>query len=210
MAVAERVDPRTLRSRERVLDAALDLLREHGAAGCTVEAVAARSGVAKTTIYRQFRGREDLVVAALEAMKVAPTVVSSDSLVDDLEATVQELAAGLATGEFAVLLGSLIELAERSERAAALATEFGRRRRRHLVERLQRAVDDGDLDPDVDLDLVVSQLVGPLFYRRFVSRQPIPPELVTRLVRGCAAPLLAGRRESGSGSAGGGSARSAR
>lgn len=204
----ERTDPRTLRSRERVLQAAVELLREHGSAGCTIEAVAARSGVAKTTIYRQFHDRDDLVVAALESIKVQPVVPVGESVLVDLETMAQELAHALRTGEFAVLLGSLIELAERSPRAADLVEEFAQRRRRHLIERLHLAIDAGELRPDEDLDLLVSRLVGPLFYRRFVSRQVSNPAFVSRLVRETVGPLLVERP--GSGSAGGGRPRSGR
>ncbi|MFM2076185.1 MAG: hypothetical protein RJA49_75, partial [Actinomycetota bacterium] len=56
----ERIDPRCTRSQQRVLVAAVALLREDGLAGLTFEAVAARSGVAKTTIYRHFVDRAAL------------------------------------------------------------------------------------------------------------------------------------------------------
>lgn len=204
----ERADPRTLRSRERVLTSAVELLREHGAAGCTIEAVAAHSGVAKTTIYRQFDDREDLVVAAIESVKTQPFVPVDGGVLADLETMAQELAVALRTGEFASLLGSLIELAERSPRAAALVEEFAQRRRRHLVDRLQVAIGSGELRADEDLDLLVSRLVGPLFYRRFVSRQASPASFVSRLVRETVGPLLVERPDSGS--AGGGRPRSAR
>ena len=80
----EHEDPRRARSRARVLEAAVAILGEDGQPGLTIEAVAARSGVAKTTIYRQFADRDELHVAAVHS--VAPTMPMPTT--DDLQADV--------------------------------------------------------------------------------------------------------------------------
>jgi len=187
----QRLDPRAARSRERVLAAAWELLREGGAAACSIEAVAAASGVAKTTIYRQFDDREQLIFAVLEMLKGAPHVPDTGDVVADVEWTLQDLAAGLFDTSTSTLLASMIDLAERSGRVRDMLTDFGARRRALLMARLRRAVDTGDLRKDVDVDLLVGQLVGPLFYRRYISRQPVSRRYVTRLVRTTLQPLRA-------------------
>ena len=62
--ISDRSDPRAVRSQQRAIDAALELIREVGAGRVTIESIAARSGVAKTTLYRQFDDLESLLFAA--------------------------------------------------------------------------------------------------------------------------------------------------
>lgn len=180
-----------------MLTAALDLLDEGGASACTIEAAAVRSGVAKTTIYRQFDDREDLLFAVLEAQKPPVDAPDTGDIVADLETMMLELAANLSDVRGARLMASMIDLAEHNERASCMAEEFGTRRRAVLIGRLRRAITDGELIEDVDLEVVSAQLVGPLFYRRFVSRQPLPRRFVTRLVRSTLEPHRASRPCSG-------------
>jgi AcrR family transcriptional regulator len=203
-----RVDPRTTRSRERVLAATHELLRELGAGGLTVEAVSARSGVAKTTIYRHFEDRDDLMFSVFESLAEPSDVPVEHGVVGDVEAWLQAFVEALRTADFAQLVPVMIAVAERDDRGAELAEAFARRRRRCLGARLERAVHDGELREDADVDLLISQLVGPLFYRRYISRQATPADLVTRLVRSVLVPVLAAGAAPGG--AGGGPPRSAR
>lgn len=183
-------DPRLDRSRQRVLQAAIDLLCEHGAAGLTIEAVAARSGVAKTTIYRQFAGRDELHVAAVESLGSPPPLPGEGDLLADVTAWVSQLHAALYGGPFGALFPTIIDGAERSPHLAELAHALVAPRRGVLITRLEAAVDRGELVGPLDADLLSSQLVGPLFYRRFISRQPTSPEFVADLVAATLRPHL--------------------
>jgi AcrR family transcriptional regulator len=176
-------DPRCVRSRQRAIDAALELLREHGVRGVTVEAVAAHSGIAKTTLYRQFADRDELFFAAIESMKSDEEIPVANGVVADVERWLLVFARRLRDDEFAPLVPAVIEAGERSDRGRQLAAEFGQRRRAGLARRLRVAVADGELPHDLDVDVAVSQLIGPLFYRRFLARQPIPALFVRQLVR---------------------------
>lgn len=178
----ERHDPRTVRSRQRAIDSALELLREHGVRGVTIEAVAAHSGIAKTTLYRQFADRDELFFAAIESMKPGDTIEVHRGVVADVERWLLTFARALQTDHFAPMIPAIIEVGERSERGRQLAAEFGERRRASLTARLRTAVADGELPPRFDIETAVSQLVGPLFYRRFISRQPLSPAFVRQLV----------------------------
>lgn len=202
----DRGDPRLERSRRRILAAALDLLREHGASGLTVEGVSARSGVAKSTVYRQFCDRDDIHMAAIESIAEAGAMPGCGPLLDDVESGLQLLARRLRAGEFAALMATSIDAAERSERMARLAKETYGARRAWLVARLERACAHGELPDDCDVELLTSQLVGPLFYRRLISRQPITEQFVAALTRAVLSPLV---RPLGA-SAGGAPPRSAR
>lgn len=176
-----------------MLDATLELLEAEGAGGCSVEAVAARSGVAKTTIYRQFEGREDLIFAVLEEQKPPVVAPYTGDVIADLEVMLLELAGHLTDAASSRMLASMIDLAERSERANDLAHEFGARRRAVLATRIETAVRHGELVPAVDVEVACAQLAGPLLYRRYLSREPLTDDFVNRLVRSTLGPWLSDR-----------------
>lgn len=179
---AVRIDPRCERSRHSALAAAVELLREDGLPGLTFEAVAARSGVAKTTLYRHFADRAALHLAAIES--VGPVAVMS--VTGDLRADLIDFLSGLEHtlhhSDFGAVLPTAIDGAERSEQMAALARAAASQRREYLTERLRVARDDGTLPDGVDPDVLCSLLVGPIFYRRFLSRQPYDAGFVPALV----------------------------
>ena len=189
-------DPRVTKSRSRVLAAAVDILHEEGLAGLTIEAVAARSGVAKTTIYRQFSDRDALHFAALQSVACSPELPFTDDVVSDVTNFCCGLNRILRDGVAGAVLASAIDGAERSESLAALTHDFGVQRRVGLTSRLRAAQKVGELAADADLDVLISQLVGPLFMRRFISRQPASANFVSRHVTALLTPLLCSGRVS--------------
>ncbi len=157
----------------------------------TVEAVAACSGVAKTTIYRQFTGRDEIHIEALECCAGPPAIESHGAVLHDVEVWMQRLAVALRETDFAELLPTAIDAAERRPEMATLLAVLGAQRRMVLIARLRSAVRRGELIATTDTDLVVSQLVSPLFYRRFISRQTTSRVFVSNLARAVLNPLLA-------------------
>jgi AcrR family transcriptional regulator len=185
----DRIDPRCTRSQQRVLASAVSILREHGLPGLTFEAVAAHSGVAKTTIYRHYPDRSALHLAAVESVGPSSQMPHTDDVVDDLVRFLTGLNRTLHHSEFGLILLTALDGAERNDDLRQLAVEAAAQRRRLVAERLRQAQTVGQLESDADLDLVCSQLVGPLFYRRFISRQPTSAAFVAALVRGVISPL---------------------
>ncbi len=178
------IDPRVARSRAAVLLAARDLVIEGGFDGFTIEGVSVRSGVAKTTIYRQWESRNHLLLDLFEENVVEESTPTTDDLHADLLVTISSLAAKLADPTTSGLIPALIEAAERDEEFRAVSRPFVERRRVPIVNRLKQAVIDGQLPPTADLDLICALLVGPLFYRRLLSRQDGPdPRVLSNLVR---------------------------
>jgi len=189
-------DPRVTKSRARVLASAVEILRDEGLAGLTIEAVAARSGVAKTTIYRQFTDRDELHFAALQSVVCSPELPFTDDVVSDVVTYCCGLNRILREGPAGSVLASAIDGAERSESLAALTHEFGAQRRFGLTSRLRAAQKAGELAADADLDMLISQLVGPLFMRRFISRQSASASFVGRHVTALLTPLVCSTRAS--------------
>jgi AcrR family transcriptional regulator len=188
----DRIDPRCTRSQQRVLAAAVALLREEGLPGLTFEAVAARSGVAKTTIYRHFHNRDGLHLAAIESVGPSLTMPSTDDLVADVVVFLDGLNRTLHHSDFGAILLTALDASERSKPMADLALAAAQQRRAQLVRRLKAAQKSGVLAADADLDLACSQLLGPLFYRRCMSRQATSSAFVANLAGGVLTSLLTG------------------
>lgn len=164
-----RTDPRVLRSRATVIAATLNLLTERGIAATTIEAVAERSGVAKTTIYRHWADQPALVLDAFASTLREPPDPDTGTLRGDLHALTGGLAAALRTGPAAGLMPALIDAAERDPAFAALHRQEATRRHRVVRAVIARGIARGEMPPNTDPDDVLDLLVGPIFYRRWVS-----------------------------------------
>lgn len=175
-------DPRVARSKAAIIEATIQLLGERGVAETTIEAISERSGVAKTTIYRHWESKAEVVLAALDTIVEAPRDPDTGSLRRDLEELLQGLAHALTTSPWAPLVSSLIDAAERDPEFADLHGRFASGRHETVRAVLQRGIDRGELRRDADLDDVMEHLAGPLFYRRLVRRQPIPTARTRRIV----------------------------
>jgi AcrR family transcriptional regulator len=177
-------DPRVVLSRERVLTAALDLLTESGLGELTIDDVSKRSGVAKTTIYRHWPNRAALVIDACLRMDDGDqSPPDTGSLEGDVSAFLKNLAGLLATARWSSILPSIVDSAEHEPTFADIHSTIQRRHAAPLRAALERAVVRGEIQPSADLSSVVAALVGPLFYRRWFSREPIDDKFVDFIVR---------------------------
>lgn len=181
----ERVDPRVRRSRERVLAAALAELAERGYGGFTIDGVAARAGVARSTIYRLGHDRPGLVAAAMEALNVQPTADPADRPDDPREQVltiVTHLADAMRDSPMSDCLPALVDGAERDPALRALHHEYAARRRATLVDALSRLRDTGDGHAGLDPDRAAEALAGAVFYRRLMTATRVGREEVASLV----------------------------
>ena len=176
------IDPRIVRSRAAVLTAARALLSEGGFGGATIDAIAARSGVAKTTIYRQWPGCNELIIDAFSFDSDPITFPTTDDLRADLSVGLRFLAKELSSGDWIHLLPAMLEAAERDEEFLRMSRAFIDSRRKPLKDRLQIATKRGELALSADVEILISLLVGPLFYRRLVVHQPIGRNLVDEIL----------------------------
>jgi AcrR family transcriptional regulator len=165
-----------------VLAAARALFEEGGYTSATVEAIAARSAVAKTTIYRWWPNRAALLVDVLvsEASAVAPAPAAGDPL----RALRGELRRGAiaANGFMGRLLTSLLGAAQEDpEVRAALLQGLFYPRREASAAAIQRAQTAGMLRSDVPPYIITDMLFGPLFYRMFVQHEPVTVQFVDRV-----------------------------
>ena len=166
------------------MDAARALVEKGGYEAATIEAIAARSGVAKTTIYRSWANRAALVVDLL--MEMAGSVVPPPTGPDPLGAVRTEMRgiAGAADHPIGILLTSLVGEAQHDpEIRAALLKGLFHPRSDATAKMLRNAQTSGLLRKDVPAHVAVDLLVGPLFYRMLVRHQPLTDAFVGQVFR---------------------------
>jgi AcrR family transcriptional regulator len=161
-------DPRIARSRVKILATTADLIVEHGIPAIRVDHIAARSGVAKTTIYRHWPALPNLIVDAVAA--ALPPVPTAR----DVTGYLCELADSL-DARAAALIAALGSAARADDDLAALNREFVRRRREPLRALLTAA-------GYADTDTALAALGGAIFYWRLVVSEPVDYAAVRALV----------------------------
>jgi AcrR family transcriptional regulator len=186
------------RPRDRRIDralrrATLELLRERGYGGVSVEAVAARAGVGKPAIYRRFASKPELVFAhAIHGPELGPPP-DTGSLRGDLAALVEGIIGGLAAPAAAAAVpGLLADLARDPELGRRFRATFVEQERARVVAVLERAVGRGELARPPDPALVHACLLGPVFAWLFLLQAPVARDLAARLAAFAAAALQAG------------------
>jgi AcrR family transcriptional regulator len=176
-------DDRVRRSKETVLSVTSELLTESGLGGVSVDEVSRRSGVAKTTIYRHWPTRSDLVLEACSQMSTTHEVPDTGSLEGDITALLTSIAKLLSTARWSSVLPSIIDAAERDPDIAKI---HGRIQMGHAIpfqEVIARAMRRGEIPKTADPKAMIATLLGPLFYRRWFSREPLDDKFVKGIIK---------------------------
>jgi AcrR family transcriptional regulator len=183
---AARPDPRVERSRQAILDATLQLLARDGDVGSlTVEAVAARSGVAKTTIYRRWRDKWELALDAvmIDMLPRLDEPVDVGDTRKELLTFINSVVKMLATPPYGQAMQALVsQIATDPDLARVYREQVVEPRHAELTPVIKRGIARGDLRPDTDVRLIHELLVGPIFYRLLFSGAPLDRNLGRRIV----------------------------
>jgi AcrR family transcriptional regulator len=167
-----------------ILDATRELLAEAGVPGLTVEGVAARSGVAKTTIYRRWRGKEELALAVLlDMVEQVTSVPDQGDTREELIAFVRgavHILGGTLMGR--VMQGLVSELATNPGLARSFRERVVAARLAEVRRMVDRGIERGDLRAGIDYELAHELLFGPVYYRLLLSGDPLDEELAPRIV----------------------------
>ncbi|WP_089155746.1 TetR/AcrR family transcriptional regulator [Micromonospora sp. NBS 11-29] len=182
--------PRSIRADEAIVEATLDLLAEGSTIeALSIEAIAARAGVGKATIYRRWSGKEALLVDALRRLKGVPPPAGGHSVRDDLVALVG------AVGQHAdprvrKIMPCLVPEVARSSAHRQAYEAIIEPRRQAMREVLRRAVERGELRADIDIDLAMALLTAPILTQRMLPWHPewderlLPERLVDTVLNG--------------------------
>lgn len=166
-----------------VLRAAVEVLRDGGYAGFAVEKVAARAGTTKAAIRRRWPVRQRLVIDALASVLVTPPVPDSGCTRCDLHLSVRLLAEVLSERLPAGVLAPLIaDCSGVPESHRLLVETLVQPSRDAVAVVVRRAVDRGDLLPDVDPELFVDLLASVVYQRALFGDAPVDQESARRLV----------------------------
>lgn len=176
------VDPRVERSRRVILEAVLDELGEVGYGPMTIEGVAARAGVGKSTIYRHWPGKLELIEDAFRTLKASVTVPEGGSFRERVVGLVEQVATLVAKSTYSACMPALIDAAERDPKVREFHNRFSAERRAVLVDLLRSGIESGDLPDTTDPELLADALVGPIVLRRLMMSQPCDPCIVPALV----------------------------
>ncbi|HYI62501.1 MAG TPA: TetR/AcrR family transcriptional regulator [Acidimicrobiales bacterium] len=183
--------PRSEEAHRAALDATLELLLEAGVEGVTVEEVAARSGVAKSTLYRHFTTRENLIAQAARCCVVEHPTPDTGSLAGDLRYLFGRFSESEGEKRLTDLMPLLIDAAKRDPGLEELVTSVLAERKRPIRTVLQLAQLRGEVSPDLDLDTALAMVIGPFSYRRLVERREATPEFIEAVLTGAIAALRA-------------------
>jgi AcrR family transcriptional regulator len=190
---APRGRPRSDRIHRAILDATRDLLIENGFTRLRLEAVAARAGVAKATIYRRWPSKEALALDLLLEL-AAPhlTVDDTGDTQDELRAVVLNAIRGLTETSFGPVMRALIsQIAGNPAIGDPFRETVVAARREQVIQVIERGIERGDLRPDTDPAVATELLVGPVYFRLVFGGRldaAFAGQVVDAFLRGAAQP----------------------
>ena len=153
--------PRSEQAEQAIIEATLDLFGEQGFEGVCVEAVAARAGVGKATIYRRWPNKEELLLAAFGSLKSPYPEPAGVSVRDDLVAMVRVMCSDKADPRKARRYALLLGEGEKYPRLMARYKETVVEPRRDVMRAvIRRGIETGELRPDVDVEVALLALTG--------------------------------------------------
>jgi AcrR family transcriptional regulator len=183
--------PRSARVAEAIIEAVLDLLAEgQTLEALTIEAVAARAGVGKATIYRRWAGKEALLVDAVRSLKGPLPTLAGESVRDDLVALLGWTGKKRLDERFTRIMSCLGPEVSRSPEQYRLYQGLVEPRRELAREVLRRGVRTGELRADLDIEVAVAVLAGPMLVQRMLRWHPdldvdtLPEQVVDMVLAG--------------------------
>ncbi len=189
-APQRRTGGRSARVVRDVLEASVDVLGRSGYSGFSFEEVAARAGVSRTTIYRRWPTKQDLVRAALlRFAEQRPAIADTGSLRGDLEQNLRACFDPRQAAQDARLLRALMAEFDDPE-LVALARLVRDRLRQPAVAAVERAIARGELPPGTDPDVILDPAAFTVLLRSAIFGDVVEPDYGERLLD----VLLAGAR----------------
>ncbi|GAA3438875.1 TetR/AcrR family transcriptional regulator [Kutzneria kofuensis] len=174
---------RSQRSHRAILEAAYELALDRGPAKVTIDAIAARAGVGKQTIYRWWPSKGALLLDVLiDAVGAVSEMPDTGDVVADLT-TQMTAVTDLFRSDFARFYTGLIAEAQADDAVArGLAEQLADRAEGPRRQRLEKAQRDGQIRADVDIAAAVEALYAPLYYRMLLRTAPLSVDHVHAVI----------------------------
>jgi len=171
-------DKRVERSKAAVLAETYRQLTQSGISGVSIDEVSRASGVSKTTIYRHWTSRSALLIDACSRLGGASPPPDTGTLRTDLHALMTTLAEQLQSAAWATVYPSIVDAAERDPEIAALQAGLHKAFMAPFDAVIERGRERGEVRPAKPAADVIAAVVGPLFYRRWFSKEAIDDRFI--------------------------------
>jgi len=167
--------PRSVEVDRAILQAALDLLAEVGYQGISIEAIAARAGVGRTTIYRRYDSKEELLVDALECSKQELTLPDTGSFWADMEQMIAQIDEFTKSDLMRQTMALTISTASSSPKFAEIHwKKYMEPRRKEMSKIFERAKQRGELAENLDIELAIDMIMGLIVFSVLVKPGKVP------------------------------------
>lgn len=176
------IDPRIHRTRTVVLTSTLHVIADRGFEGASIEAISAHSGVARSTIYRHWPKRSDLLLDAIESLLVTEPNFTFTELRTDLIGIANALSYMLMSEPVGTVIAALMVEARRDAHVARLHQQFVTKRMGIATTAVETAIAEGHLPRTTDATSIATQIVAPLFFRTLLQRETPEPAWIEDLV----------------------------
>lgn len=177
-----RLDPRQARTRARVYAATLDVLRRLGIGATTFDTIAQQAGVARSTLYRNWASRDELLYEAIEEQAPFPATSPGDPISARLESALDEIATALNTS-----WGSIFPAALAATDTSPVLAEGYQRFMTTLRTTFTAIIADGrktgELPASLNDEEFIDALIGPLFFRRLIRKLPTDRTWIRRHIQ---------------------------
>lgn len=173
--------PRSIYADQAILQATLDLLAEVGYQSMSIEAIASRAGVGKTTIYRRYTSKAELVADAIESVREDLPIPNTGSFWGDMDILINHVAKKIDSSLGRQTLALIISTASSNPQFAEVYwTKYTKLRRKAFSEVLERAKSRGEIHKDADVDLIIDLVSGSLYYALIFKPTTEPVEAYMR------------------------------
>jgi AcrR family transcriptional regulator len=174
--------PRDERIDTEVVSAVLNALKEGGYRAVTIDGIARRVGRARTSIYRRWPSKRNLVAYAVVSEMGDNPAADTGGVRGDLEAAVGTLLNAFAGPLGHALAGLVADMAQDTALADTIRQQVMAARRKSMSDALERARRRGEVRSGLDVELVLDMLTGPFYYRTLFGHAPITRDMTRQVV----------------------------
>jgi AcrR family transcriptional regulator len=175
-------DKRVERSKAKVLDETYSQLKQSGINGVSIDEISRTSGISKTTIYRHWPSRSALLIDACSRLGSAPEAPDTGSIQKDLKALLETLSDQLQTANWSSVYPSIIDASERDPEIKAMQATLHKSFMAPFEAVIERARAKGELSSDRITSELLAALIGPMFFRRWFSKEKISHSFIDRII----------------------------
>lgn len=172
-----------METQKSILNASYDLLLEQGFGAVTVEKIAERAKVSKATIYKWWPNKAAVVMDGfLSATMARLPVPDTGCVLDDILMHATNLVRFLISREGKIITELIGEGQLDSGLSEAYRTRYFHPRRLEARLLIERGIERGELKENLDIELCIDLIYGPVFYRLLVTGYPLDDSYVRQLV----------------------------